>query len=65
MTFFQKTDPDVAARLRQRVLDELTSTFATHYRRTIGLAEMLDPAVMREYGRTATGEKYLINPTLN
>jgi NADPH:quinone reductase-like Zn-dependent oxidoreductase len=64
-TFLQKTGPDVAARLRQRVLDELTSTFATHYTRTIGLAEMLDPAVMRQYGRAATGEKYLVNPTLN
>lgn len=51
-------------RMRQRVVDELTTTFANHYTRTIGLAEALDPEVLREYERKATGEKYLIDPTL-
>jgi DMSO/TMAO reductase YedYZ molybdopterin-dependent catalytic subunit len=49
--------------LRQRVVDELTSTFASHYTRTIGLAEALDPDVLRAYERKSTGEKYLIDPT--
>jgi NADPH:quinone reductase-like Zn-dependent oxidoreductase len=61
--FLQKAGPEVAARLRQRVADELTTTFASHYTRTIGLAEALDPNVLRDYERKATGEKYLIDPT--
>jgi NADPH:quinone reductase-like Zn-dependent oxidoreductase len=61
--FLQKAGGEVAARLRQRVVDELTTTFASHYTRTIGLAEVLDPDVLRAYERKATGEKYLIDPT--
>jgi NADPH2:quinone reductase len=45
------------------VLDELTTTFASRYTRTIGLAEALDPDVLKAYQRKATGEKYLIDPT--
>jgi NADPH:quinone reductase-like Zn-dependent oxidoreductase len=61
--FLMKAGQEVAMRLRQRVADELTTTFASHYTRTIGLAEALDPEVLRAYERKATGEKYLIDPT--
>ena len=61
--FLQKAGGDVAARLRQRVVDELTTTFASHYTRTIGLAEALNPDVLRAYERKSTGDKYLIDPT--
>lgn len=61
--FLQKVGQEKAARLRRRVLDELTTTFASRYTRTIGLAEALNPEVLRGYERKATGEKYLIDPT--
>jgi len=61
--FLQKAGPEVAARLRKRVVDELTTTFASRFTRTIGLAAALDPDVLRGYERKATGEKYLIDPT--
>ena len=61
--FLQKAGRDVTARLRQRVVDELTTTFASHYTQTIGLAEALKPDVLRAYERKATGEKFLIDPT--
>ncbi len=61
--FLAKSGRDVAARLRQRVVDELTTTFASHYTRTISLSEALDPDILRAYERKATGEKYLIDPT--
>lgn len=54
---------ETAARLRRRVVDELTTTFASRYTRTIGLAEALDPDTLRAYERKATGEKFLIDPT--
>jgi NADPH:quinone reductase-like Zn-dependent oxidoreductase len=62
--FLQKAGPEVSARLRQRVADELTTTFASHYTRTISLTGMLDPEILRAYERKATGEKFLIDPTL-
>ncbi len=61
--FLQKAGREVQTRLKQRVVDELTTTFASHYTRTIGLAEALDPEVLRAYERKATGEKFLIDPT--
>ena len=62
--FLRKAGKDVAERLRGRVVDELTTTFASNYTRVIGLAEALNPDVLRAYERKATGEKFLINPTL-
>lgn len=61
--FLQRAGQEVAGRMRQRVVDELTTTFASHYTRTISLAEALDPDILRAYERKATGEKYLIDPT--
>ena len=47
-----------------RVAAELKTTFASHYTRTISLSEALDPETIRAYNRKATGEKFLINPSL-
>ena len=63
--FLQKAGADTVTRMRKRVFDELTTTFATRYTRTIGLSEALEPELLRAYERKATGEKYLIDPTLN
>lgn len=48
--------------LRQRVADEIGTTFASTYTRTVSLAEVLDPEAIKVYAKQATGEKYLINP---
>lgn len=61
--FLQKAGPEIAARMRQRVADELTTTFASNYTATIGLAEALNPDVLMAYQKKATGEKYLIDPS--
>lgn len=61
--FLMKAGKEVQARMRKRVVDELTTTFASHYTQTIGLAEALQPDVLRVYERKATGEKFLIDPT--
>lgn len=60
--FLQKVGPDVRARMRQRVVDELTTTFASHYTAEISLAEALDLKTLHAYNAKATGTKYLINP---
>jgi NADPH2:quinone reductase len=60
--FLGKIGMEDTGRLRQRVADEIKTTFASHYTAEISLAEALDPKILNAYGRQATGEKYLINP---
>jgi NADPH:quinone reductase-like Zn-dependent oxidoreductase len=61
--FLAKAGPDIARRLRQRVIDELRTTFASRYAAEISLRDALRPEVIAAYYRKSTGEKYLINPT--
>jgi NADPH:quinone reductase-like Zn-dependent oxidoreductase len=60
--FLQKIGSADGARLRQRVVDELKTTFASHYTKEVSLQEALQPQNIAAYGKRATGEKYLINP---
>ena len=60
--FLQKIGPDGAAKLRERIVAELKTTFASQYAREVSLAEALHPDAIAVYGRRATGAKYLINP---
>ena len=62
--FLQKIGlPDVN-RLRQRVVAELTTTFASHYTQEISLRDVANLEIARAYNKRATGEKFLIVPTL-
>jgi NADPH:quinone reductase-like Zn-dependent oxidoreductase len=60
--FLQKAGPEIRSRMRQRVMDELTTTFASHYTAEISLAEALDLDTLHAYNAKATGTKFLINP---
>jgi NADPH:quinone reductase-like Zn-dependent oxidoreductase len=60
--FLQKIGGADTQRLRERVVTELKTTFASHYTGEISLAEALDLDVLAKYNKRATGEKYLINP---
>jgi NADPH2:quinone reductase len=62
MPFLQKIGPEAAQALRMRVVDEIKTTFASHYTKEVSLAEALRLDEIAVYGRRATGEKYLINP---
>jgi hypothetical protein len=61
--FYEKIDPKIAERLRDRVTRELTTTFASHYTSEISLADALSPEIIRAYSRRATGEKFLMRPS--
>ena len=61
--FLQKIGPAEGAMLRQRVAAELKTTFASHYTRSVSLAEALTPAAIAVYAQRATGEKFLIDPS--
>jgi NADPH:quinone reductase-like Zn-dependent oxidoreductase len=60
--FLQKIGPADAMKLRQRVVSELKTTFASHYTQVVSLQEALQLSHIAVYGKRATGEKYLINP---
>jgi len=49
-------------KLRQRVVAELKTTFASHYTQVVSLQEALQLSHIAIYAKRATGEKYLINP---
>ena len=60
--FLQKAGMETAMRMRQRVVDELTTTFKSHYSHQISLADALNLDVANAYNAKRTGEKYLIRP---
>jgi hypothetical protein len=60
--FLMKIGPVEGQKLRQRVADELKTTFASHYTRVVSLQEALQLDNIAVYGKRATGEKFLINP---
>ena len=62
--FLGKIGHEGRERLRARVLNELKTTFASHYTKELSLKEALDMETLHAYNAKATGEKYLINPTL-
>ncbi len=65
MPFLQKVGAEGAKRLQQRVVDELHTTFASRYTKTVSLAQALDLAEIAVYNKRATGTKYLIDPSLD
>ena len=60
--FLEKAGMDVAIRLRTRVADELTTTFASHYTDELSLSEALQAENVARYNAKTTGQKYLIVP---
>jgi len=60
--FLMKIGAAEGQRLRQRVVDELKTTFASHYTQVVSLQELLQLNHIAVYAKRATGEKYLINP---
>jgi NADPH2:quinone reductase len=60
--FLQKLGHAAAQALRERVIRELKTTFASTYSGDVSLAEALTPGAIAAYGKRATGEKYLVRP---
>ena len=60
--FIGRIGPERFEELKQKVADEIKTTFASHYTKEISLEEVLQPENINVYSKQATGEKYLINP---
>ncbi|WP_024603444.1 zinc-binding dehydrogenase [Pseudoalteromonas sp. TB25] len=57
-----KLGTDTVMKMRKRVADEITTTFASNYTHEVSLAEVLHLQSIAAYSKQATGEKYLIKP---
>ncbi|WP_374587719.1 zinc-binding dehydrogenase [Novosphingobium sp.] len=60
--FMMKAGPEVVGRMRARVMKDLTTTFASHYKAHVTLEGMLTKEAVSEYNARRTGEKYLVTP---
>ena len=58
-SFLQKIGAAETQKLRERVVAELKTTFASHYTRVVSLQEALQLQNIAAYSRRATGEKCL------
>ena len=60
--FMAKAGMETVGRMRKRVIDELTTTFKSHYSHEISLTEALNLDTAHAYNAKRTGEKYLLKP---
>lgn len=60
--FLQKIGRPDQVRLRERVVNNLKTTFASHYTKTVSLPDALQLDNIKAYAKRATGEKFLITP---
>ena len=60
--FLQVAGLETMMRMRQRVLDGMTTTFASAYKAKVNLEEMLTREAVMDYRQMKTGEKYLVTP---
>ncbi len=60
--FLQSVGRETMGRMRQRVRDNLTSTFASSYKCRVTLEDMLTKDAVLDYRSMRTGEKYLVTP---
>ncbi|MEL7728895.1 zinc-binding dehydrogenase [Citromicrobium bathyomarinum] len=60
--FLQSAGMETVTRMRQRVLDNITTTFKSNYTKEVTLEGMLEKDAVLQYRQMRTGEKYLVTP---
>ena len=60
--FLQQAGQETMGRMRKRVLDNLTTTFASNYKAKVDLEAMLTKDAILDYREMKTGQKYLVTP---
>ena len=58
--FMKRAGVDVVARMQKRVLDEIDTTFVSHYSSRISLTEAITVDAVMDYGARKTGQKTLL-----
>lgn len=60
--FLASAGMETVVRMRTRVLENLTTTFASNYKEKVDLEGMLTKDAILDYKQMKTGEKYLVTP---
>lgn len=60
--FLAKAGMETVVKMRTRVQQNLTTTFASHYKSKVTLEGMLEKDAITDYRQMKTGEKYLVTP---
>lgn len=60
--FMMRFGMETVGKMRERVMRELTTTFASHYKAKVSLEGMLTREAIADYNARRTGEKYLVIP---
>ena len=63
--FLAKLGADKVMAMRRRVAHEIDTTFASSYQDEVSLAGALQAENIARYAKQSTGEKYLINPSMD
>ncbi|MGB1557812.1 MAG: zinc-binding dehydrogenase [Oceanococcaceae bacterium] len=63
-THLAKIGPAEVGKLFARVMAGLKTTFASHYAQEVDLRGMLQPEAIARYSKQATGDKFLVTPSL-
>jgi NADPH2:quinone reductase len=58
--FMKRAGADVVSRMQKRVLDEIDTTFVSHYSSRISLPEAITVDAVKDYGARKTGQKTLL-----
>jgi hypothetical protein len=56
----KRAGADVVSRMQKRVLDEIDTTFVSHYSSRISLPEAITVDAVKDYGARKTGQKTLL-----
>jgi len=60
--FLGRAGMETVVRMRKRVIENLTTTFASAYKAKVSLEGMLEKDAISDYRQMKTGEKYLVTP---
>lgn len=60
----QKFGNETTLLLKGRIVRELSTTFASSYKATLSLVDVINPEFVKEYAKKSTGSKFLVNPSL-
>jgi NADPH2:quinone reductase len=63
--FLERAGLDKKLELQKRIVEEMTTTFASTYQQELSLEGALQADAVATYVKQATGEKFLINPSLD
>jgi hypothetical protein len=64
LNFLQKAGSETTLALKNRIVRELSTTFASRYKGTLSLSDVVAPELVKEYAQKSTDSKFLVNPSL-